>query len=326
MGPVRVSRNSQNNAPAPQVNRKSFWSLNRAGADARTDTGAHEDIVSTFLKSPAMKRAIAHFLLAMCVAGFVRADQTIQSVQQTLKDQGFYYGNVTGDKNSETAAAIRRYQIRSGLQVTGEINPKTLQSLNVSPKSNPASSSQPPSKPAIAQSSPVPLDQSAPAAQNSSPQSAQSPSEPDRQRGSASDFSGAAYAYTSPPQRINKRLLVAEVQRQLMSRGYYQGSVDGRSGRRTALALRAFQFGSGLTPTGRLDPSTLNALGLSDANLAYLQPTPRSYETWVPITKFKHGKWKVKWKKLHREDADEYGLERRERDRDSWSYNEDRDD
>jgi hypothetical protein len=44
MGPVRVSRNSQNNAPVPQVNenRKSFCSRNRAGADARTDTGAHE--------------------------------------------------------------------------------------------------------------------------------------------------------------------------------------------------------------------------------------------------------------------------------------------
>jgi hypothetical protein len=42
--PVRVSRNSQNNAPVPQVNenRKSFCSRNRAGADARTDTGAHE--------------------------------------------------------------------------------------------------------------------------------------------------------------------------------------------------------------------------------------------------------------------------------------------
>ena len=240
----------------------------------------------------------------MCAAGFVRADQTIQSVQQTLKDQGFYYGNVTGDKNSETAAAIRRYQIRSGLQVTGEINPETLRSLKVNPKSNSASSSQSASKPAMAQSSPAPLDQSAPVAQNSSPQSAQSPSEPDRQRGSTSDFSGAAY--TSPPQRINKRLVLAEVQRQLMSRGYYQGSVDGRSGRRTALALRAFQLQSGLLPTGRLDMSTLQTLGLTDQNLAYLQPPSRQSETWIPIAKFKHGKWKVKWKKGHRDQDDGY--------------------
>ena len=96
-----------------------------------------------------MKRTIAHLLVALVLAGFVRADQTIQSVQQTLKDQGFYYGNVTGDKSAETTAAIRRYQIRNGLQVTGEINPETLSSLNVN--SNQAASSQPASKPAVTQ-------------------------------------------------------------------------------------------------------------------------------------------------------------------------------
>src|SRR6266404_2895226 len=97
-----------------------------------------------------MKRKIIYFVLALCIAGLVRADQTVQSVQQALKDQGFYYGNVTGDKSSETTAAVRRYQIRNGLQVTGEMNPETLHSLNVN--SNSAASSQSTSKPAVAQS------------------------------------------------------------------------------------------------------------------------------------------------------------------------------
>src|ERR1043166_4715543 len=94
-----------------------------------------------------MKRKIAYLLFAVSVAGLARADQTVQSVQQALKDQGFYYGNVTGDKSAETTAAVRRYQIRNGLQVTGEMNPETLRSLNVN--SNVAASSQ--SKPAVAQ-------------------------------------------------------------------------------------------------------------------------------------------------------------------------------
>src|SRR5947207_11189622 len=85
-----------------------------------------------------MKRTVAHLVVAPCLVGHVRADQTIQSVQQALTDQGFYYGNVTGEKSAETTAAIRRYQIRNGLQVTGEINSETLRSLNVS--SNSASS------------------------------------------------------------------------------------------------------------------------------------------------------------------------------------------
>jgi peptidoglycan hydrolase-like protein with peptidoglycan-binding domain len=247
----------------------------------------------------------------MCVAGLVRADQTIQSVQQTLKDQGFYYGNVTGDKSAETTAAIKRYQIRNGLQVTGEINPEILRSLNVN--SNQAASSQPASKPAVTQPNIPRPEENSQVAQNTLPASS---SEPDRQRGSTSDLSGAAY--TSPPQRINKRLVVAEVQRQLMSRGYYQGSVDGRSGRRTALAMRAFQLQSGLPPTGRLDISTLQTLGLSDQNLAYFQPASRQYETWIPITKFKHGKWKVKWKKVRGEQDDQYSAGKQD---ESGEYN-----
>jgi len=42
-----------------------------------------------------MKRRIVYFIVALFVTGAARADQTVQSVQQALKDQGFYYGNVT---------------------------------------------------------------------------------------------------------------------------------------------------------------------------------------------------------------------------------------
>jgi peptidoglycan hydrolase-like protein with peptidoglycan-binding domain len=271
------------------------------------------------MKSPAMKRTIAHLLVALVLAGFVRADQTIQSVQQTLRDQGFYYGNVSGDKSAETTAAIRRYQIRNGLQVTGEINPETLSSLNGNSKF--ASAAQPSSKPTVTQSTSVRRDESSPIGQNSP---SRSPTEADRQPEANPAFAGAPVQ--SVPPRISARAAVAEVQRQLMSRGYYQGRIDGRPGRRTAFALRAFQFQSGLPPTGRLDTSTLDALGLSTENLASMAPASRAYQTWVPVTKFKHGKWKVKWKKVHRDNPDEYGLEDRAGDRDDWSYGEGRDD
>src|SRR6266699_1266956 len=78
-----------------------------------------------------MKRTILYSAVALLFVRLVDADQTVQSVQQALKDQGFYYGNVTGDKSAETASAIRRYQIRNGLQVTGDIDPETLRLLNV---------------------------------------------------------------------------------------------------------------------------------------------------------------------------------------------------
>src|SRR5438477_11943084 len=60
-----------------------------------------------------------------------RADQMIERVQQALKDQGFYYGEVSGEKNATLTAAIRRYQIRNGLAVNGELNSETLRSLGI---------------------------------------------------------------------------------------------------------------------------------------------------------------------------------------------------
>jgi peptidoglycan hydrolase-like protein with peptidoglycan-binding domain len=254
------------------------------------------------MKSSFMKRTIVQLAAVVCIIGFVHADETVRSVQQSLKDQGLYYGNITGDKSAETSAAIRRYQIRSGLKVTGEVDPETLGALNISSGS---ASSQSGSKSTVAQSNNVRPDQSPRIDQNSSPQSF---TESDRQPEPNRALPGAPNQPVSHP--INKRMAYAEVQRQLISRGYYRGHIDGKYGRQTAFALRAFQSGAGLPPTGHLDMSTLNALGLSNQNLAYLEPARRSSEVWVPITKFKHGKWKMKWKKYHRENGNEYGGDR----------------
>src|SRR5438034_11682173 len=73
-----------------------------------------------------------------------QADQMIEGVQQALKNQGFYYGEISGQMSSDLTAAIRRYQIRSGLQVNGQLNSETLQSLGI----NSSASAQPAAKPA----------------------------------------------------------------------------------------------------------------------------------------------------------------------------------
>ena len=53
-----------------------------------------------------MKPALL-IVLILCGATLLRADQAIANVQQALKEQGFYYGEITGEKNSDTTAAIR---------------------------------------------------------------------------------------------------------------------------------------------------------------------------------------------------------------------------
>src|SRR5947208_16194262 len=252
-----------------------------------------------------MKRALLFVGLALCGVSLLAADQTILSLQQTLKDQGFYYGTVTGDKSAETIAAIRRYQIRNGLPVTGEINEETLRSVNSSVNSV-ASASQPASKPAAIQPNIVRPDASARLSQSSPPPSV---NQPDRPLETNPPYS--ASFYQSVPLPVNRRI-IAGAQYQLMSRGYYRGRVDGNYGRRTAFAVRAFQSTAGLPPSGRLDIETVKALGSSNADFAYLAPTPRQYEAWIPVTKFKHGKWKVKWKRYHRPFGDEDGDEDRQ--------------
>jgi peptidoglycan hydrolase-like protein with peptidoglycan-binding domain len=271
------------------------------------------------VKFPLVKRITLHLVVVLCLAGLVRADQTIQSVQQALKDQGFYYGNATGDKSAETTAAIRRYQIRNGLQVTGEINPETLRSLNMNSNS--------PLLPQVTSKSPV----TEPTAVRRDDGSRITPGVPPRSVDQAArrpemnlPFAAAPYESASP--RMSRRMVVAEVKRQLTSRGYYRGRINGRYGHRAASAVRAFQSRSGIPPTGRLDTTTLDALGLSTSNLTYLESTPRLNETWVPITKFKHGKWKVKWKKQHRGGGDEYGDESEDGNGDGQWHGDDQED
>jgi len=73
------------------------------------------------MKSRTMKRTIAHLFVALVLAGFVRADQTTQSVQQTtqsvqqaLKNQGVYYGNVGPGSQVSYDLLIRYFTLRVG--------------------------------------------------------------------------------------------------------------------------------------------------------------------------------------------------------------------
>jgi len=79
-------------------------------------------------------------LLALCVVfaffagvGRAGADDTVLAVQAQLKKSGFYAGSVDGVWGSQTAAAVRRYQLANDLRATGELNKATLQSLSITP-------------------------------------------------------------------------------------------------------------------------------------------------------------------------------------------------
>lgn len=220
-----------------------------------------------------MKRiGCAIFLVLLAAATTVRADQTTATVQQTLKDQGFYYGAVTGQKNPDTTAAIRRYQIRNGLQITGEIDAETLRSLGVGNGRATAPASAPrPRQPAV---------EATPAERETRQNNPEQPFEDepanpappqDARRGyympdphglrpeTSGVFEGTPYEIAPPDLQ---RHVIVGVQTLLARAGFYRSGIDGIFGTGTAAAIRAFQARSGLPADGRLNMETLSALGL----------------------------------------------------------------
>jgi peptidoglycan hydrolase-like protein with peptidoglycan-binding domain len=201
----------------------------------------------------------------------MRADQLVESVQQALKDEGFYYGEVNGDMNANLTVAIRRYQIRNGLQVSGELNDETLRSLGIksSGLSRGTTTAASPTPAARAVPSESPSDE----AQTASPPSQVQPfsnAPPQGQQVFPStpigpaNSSGAVFADTpfqTAPPGVQRNVIVS-AQIALARYGLYREQIDGIFGPAMELSLRAYQSQTRLQVTGRLDLETLVALRL----------------------------------------------------------------
>lgn len=214
----------------------------------------------------------------------VQADPQTASAQQALKDQGFYYGEITGTKDADTTAAIRRYQIRNGLQITGDLNAETRKSLGLS--GGAPAPSVAPSRPPVRRATPPPAT-TVPAPPDTSDLRDDEPNddaddvEPDERaerfpsepvprpgyapgpRGLYPDTSGVLEGtpYEVAPPDLQRQVLIG-AQLRLARQGYYRSEIDGIYGPGMEAAVRAYQSRSGLEPTGALDMETLAALRL----------------------------------------------------------------
>jgi len=172
--------------------------------------------------------ALGFLLLAVCVA---RADDTLLLVQKQLKADGYYRGPLDGQGGSQTAAAIRRYQLAKDLRVTGALNEQTLQSLRIQPGKP---SGQPtPAKPAA---TPVPAYVAL-----------------------AEIFKGGPYISAPPETQI---ATIRQAQKNLKTLGFYGGPANGSPTADFIASLKAWQKDAGFRPTGRFDETTLKGLSL----------------------------------------------------------------
>ena len=226
----------------------------------------------------------------------VRADDAVARAQQALKDQGFYYGEITGEKNADTTAAVRRYQIRNGLHVSGELDNDTLHALvaEASSSTQPIAKASPPARPQPSdessreseteKESPVRPYQSEPQDNglNRAPPEPFSGRPQDRQSypsGPAAIvppngglFAGTPYEMAPPEVQRN---IVASAQSILARHDLYRGEIDGVYGSAMEFSLRAYQARIGLTVTGRLDLETLAGLDLLPGRRAPIVPSRR---------------------------------------------------
>ncbi|EDY18806.1 Peptidoglycan-binding domain 1 protein [Chthoniobacter flavus Ellin428] len=91
-----------------------------------------------------MKTKLVCVLATLALVVSASADDQVRNAQTELKSLGFYYGEANGQSSAEWAFAIRRYQIRNGLEVTGALNHETLAALGMVAANNKPKKSAPP--------------------------------------------------------------------------------------------------------------------------------------------------------------------------------------
>ena len=220
------------------------------------------------------------FLLLLSLAS-VRADELTKNVQSELKELGFFYAEVNGNMGPETTAAIRRFQIRNGYEVTGTLTNETMKGLGLGEKEATAKPAPAPAPvpPPVKKDEPVHLrrDQTVEESdrdflrqETAKQRSARDPSTvsppaplnppPDPGRADYSHiFARTPYEAAPPEVQVGA---VRKAQSLLARGGFYRDVIDGEPGPATEEALLSFQRRQNLVMTGRLDLETLSAMSL----------------------------------------------------------------
>ncbi len=221
------------------------------------------------------RACLAAGFLVLGVAGSVRADDSLRHYQQALRDQGFYYGPINGTAGDETTQALRRYQIRNGLAVSGQLDDDTRRSIDRAaaesaqatpgPLVTPPAATPPPARQSVPAPTPRPVSRQDNPADSRDPRPAPPEDQPDGRNRIAPSapltnyFGGTPFEFAPPPVQADT---ISRAQKLLTHTGFYDGEIDGRPNHELAEALSNFQEVNRLRRSGRLDTNTLAALRL----------------------------------------------------------------
>ena len=123
-----------------------------AFAQGKTDTKSSDTTKSSDMKSSgSMKSSTPGG--AHSGASMSGNTEQVKAVQQALKDQGHDPGAIDGVMGPKTQAALRDYQEKQGLKVTGRLDAETSAKLGVQKASSAPSSTSPAASPSTSTSS-----------------------------------------------------------------------------------------------------------------------------------------------------------------------------
>lgn len=217
-------------------------------------------------------RFVIFAVFALLTAGMLHGAD-VRQVQDKLKAQDFYFGEPTGVMDEETSTALRRYQIRNDLAVTGELDEATAKSLGVTGSSSAPVAT---SDREFLQNKVVGVEQPQSTGRSTVPSAPQmSPAE--RRQVLVTEFlAPSSYAAVEPTSQLE---VVRWTQSRLKESGYYQSGIDGVPGEGTRRAVAAYQADHGIRPTGLLDDVTLDLM----ENQLVSGPARRTFEINVDV-------------------------------------------
>ena len=164
--------------------------------------------------------------------------ETVSRLQATLKLLGFYQGEVNGTYDQLTQQAVTAFQAATSLTADGITGPATWRKLLPTPNDI------------------APNDTGAVAASDTDTTSSEAPTDPAPEQPAANP--------TEPNLPVLRPSAegpaVSQLQRELQTLGYYDSTIDGKYGKLTEAAVRAFQTDQQLVVDAIVGPSTWGAL------------------------------------------------------------------
>ncbi len=164
----------------------------------------------------------------------------VEEIQKILKETGIEPGPIDGVMGAQTRVAIRRFQKKNGLKLTGKIDSVTQLALNREEETE------------------KPLSQLETAFDKweSSLPNKDAPAKIDKE-----DLTNRAKVqHEVLTSRLNSNERIRQIQAVLKNAGFYKGEIDGKIGPRTNAAIRAFQRAKKLNPDGVVGARTWEEL------------------------------------------------------------------